>query len=125
VVETEASPSVEPAVALDMSALAPARRTLGDDHPSVTHRFQAGEIEGLFVVGLFDDGTPGEVLFVPRKASPAASETLNLITDALNVALPYGVPPGMLAEKLAALTGEAAPAMQHLAAYLTEKFPEK
>jgi hypothetical protein len=109
------------------SAAVPALRTLGDDHPSVTHRFRAGETEGLFVVGLFDDGAPGEVLFVPRKSAPGVSEKLNLLTEVLNSTLPHGVPPGPLAHKLAALIGEsdAAPAAQHLAAHLTEKFSER
>ncbi len=118
---------MEPVVALEAPAFAPTRRTLGDDHASVTHRFRAGSVEGLFIVGLLDDGAPGEVLFVPRQASPAISERLDALTEILNVALPYGVPPGPLAQKLVALTGEseAAPAVQHLAAYLTEKFPER
>jgi hypothetical protein len=104
---------------------APGPRTLGDDHSSLTHRFKAGSVEGIFIVGLFDDGAPGEALFVPRTASPAATATLGALTDALNLALPYGVPAGPLAEKLAALTGgEAEAAAQHLAVYLGEKFSQ-
>lgn len=121
------APSAPPVVEVvePVAAAAPTTgpRTLGDDNASLTHRFKAGSVEGIFIVGLFDDGTPGEALFVPRTASPAATTALNAVTEALNLALPYGVPAGPLAARLATLaSGDAQAAVEHLAAYLNEKF---
>lgn len=98
----------------------PSVRTLGDDHASLTHRLRKGGLEGALVVGLFDDGAPGEVMLAVKKPLPA----LDAFTEALNLALAYGVPAGPLAEKLAALvTGSEAEAARHIAAWLREKFP--
>ncbi len=40
---------------------APYRRHLPDERQSVTHKFRVGEQEGYVTVGLYEDGTPGEI----------------------------------------------------------------
>ena len=40
---------------------APYRRHLPDERMSVTHKFRVGEQEGYVTVGLYDDGSPGEI----------------------------------------------------------------
>src|SRR6266704_2780220 len=39
----------------------PVRRKLEDERNSVTHKFSIGGHEGYITVGLYPDGTPGEV----------------------------------------------------------------
>ena len=99
-------------------------RVLPDDRNSVTHAFRASGVEGLAVVGLFDDGAPGEVLLVLRRAPDAVGEALNAFTDALNLALPYGVPLAACARSLVRLApaGDARAAIETLVGYLESKF---
>ena len=120
----EPAPVVAAAVPAPLSSVGP--RFLPDDRASFTHTFRASGAEGLLIVGLYGDGKPGEVLLVPRQASAAARETLGAFADALNVALPYGVPLSPLARGLTALisAGEARSAIEHLCGYLESKFPE-
>src|ERR1700747_2341963 len=45
----------------------PIRRKLPDERASVTHKFSIGGHEGYITVGLYDDGTPGEVFISMAK----------------------------------------------------------
>src|SRR4051794_5890459 len=51
-------PSLIPAAA---AVAAPKRRRLPDDRTEVGRKFRVGEYEGYIHVGLFDDGTPGDI----------------------------------------------------------------
>src|SRR5262249_17907908 len=39
----------------------PVRRKLPDERQSITHKFSIGGHEGYITVGMFEDGTPGEI----------------------------------------------------------------
>jgi hypothetical protein len=39
------------------------RRKLPDERKSVTHKFSIGGHEGYIIVGMYDEGEPGEVFF--------------------------------------------------------------
>lgn len=99
-------------------------RTLPDERQSITHAFKLASVEGLLVVGLFDDGTPGELLVVTRRATAPVTAALDVFTETLNLILPYGVPAGALATQLARLSAstEAHEAGQYIATYLQSKF---
>jgi ribonucleoside-diphosphate reductase alpha chain len=50
----------------------PVRRKLPDERQAVTHKFSIDGHEGYVTVGLYEDGTPGEVFItMPRKARPS------------------------------------------------------
>ena len=114
---------VAPAPAPVAAPIAAGTRSLSDDRASVTHAFRAPGIDGLLVVGLYDDGTPGEALVVLRQAPTAVRDALNAFADALNLALPYGVPLSPLARSLATLaSSEARPVVENLCGYLETRF---
>jgi len=117
-------PTLEPVAPAPAPLATSGPCALPDERQSITHAFKLGSIEGLLVVGLYDDGTPGELLVVVRKASSAVAVALDAFTETLNLALPYGVPAGPLAIQLARLTvsSEASEASQYIATYLRSKF---
>ena len=77
-----------------------ARRRLPDERPAVTHKFRVGEQEGYLTVGLYDDGSPGEVFVKISKEGSTVSGLTDAIAILTSIALQYGVPLDKLAEKL-------------------------
>jgi ribonucleoside-diphosphate reductase alpha chain len=47
----------------------PVRRKLHDQRQSITHKFSIGGNEGYITVGMYQDGTPGEIFVTDGKAS--------------------------------------------------------
>ena len=82
------------------AAAADGRRRLPDERPAVTHKFRVGEQEGYITVGLYDDGTPGEVFVKISKEGSTVSGLTDAIAILTSIALQYGVPLDKLAEKL-------------------------
>ncbi len=76
----------------------PQRRHLPDERHAVTHKFRVGEQEGYVTVGLFEDGTPGEVFITMAKEGSTASGLMDAVAMMTSLSLQYGV--GL--EKLAA-----------------------
>jgi hypothetical protein len=81
-------------------------RALPEERQSLTLTLKAGGCEGLVIVGLYDDGTPGEVLLLLRSAPAGAAAALEAFTSTLTLALPYGVPTSVLASQLLTLISE-------------------
>ncbi|MGI5865435.1 MAG: vitamin B12-dependent ribonucleotide reductase, partial [Myxococcales bacterium] len=50
-----------------------ARRRLPDERRSITHKFTVGGHEGYLTVGMYDDGTPGELFIVMAKEGSVVS----------------------------------------------------
>lgn len=84
----------------DLSAAAlPARNRLPDTRESVTHKFNICGHEGYLIVGLFEDGRPGELFIkIAKQGSTMAglADTIGILTS---LALQYGVPIEALARK--------------------------
>ena len=78
----------------------PSRRKLPDERQAITHKFRVGEQEGYMTVGLFDDGTPGEVFINVNKQGSTVSGLMDTVAMLTSYALQYGVPLGELASKL-------------------------
>jgi len=78
----------------------PYRRRLPDERPAVTHKFRVGEQEGYVTVGLFEDGTPGEVFIKMAKEGSTVSGLTDAVALLTSVALQYGVTIERLADKL-------------------------
>ncbi len=119
--ETVVMPTPTPVVAT-VPLVGP--RTLPEERPSLTLTLKAGGCEGLVIVGLYDDGTPGEVLLLLRNAPTGAATALEAYAETLTLALPYGVPVTLLATQLLALISEpgAREAAQSIATSLSARF---
>jgi hypothetical protein len=68
------------------------RRTLPATHESVTHKFSVGGHEGYLTVGLFKDGTPGEIFIKMSKEGSTLSGLIQGFCRAFSLALQYGLP---------------------------------
>jgi ribonucleoside-diphosphate reductase alpha chain len=77
----------------------PVRRRLPDERRAITHKFDIGGHEGYVTVGLFEDGTPGEVFLVMAKEGSTISGFADAFAQAISYALQYGVPLQVLVDK--------------------------
>ncbi|HKS91732.1 MAG TPA: hypothetical protein VJQ83_07370, partial [Tepidiformaceae bacterium] len=80
--------------------MGPVRRKLPDERQAITHKFRVGEQEGYMTVGMFDDGTPGEVFINVNKQGSTVSGLMDTVAMLTSYALQYGVPISELASKL-------------------------
>jgi ribonucleoside-diphosphate reductase alpha chain len=85
----------------ELAALAtqPVRRKLPDERNSITHKFDIAGHEGYITVGLFEDGTPGEIFLVMAKEGSTISGFADAFAQAISYALQYGVPLQVLVDK--------------------------
>ncbi|MBN8548214.1 MAG: vitamin B12-dependent ribonucleotide reductase [Deltaproteobacteria bacterium] len=77
----------------------PVRRRLADERHAITHKFQVGGLEGYLTVGLFEDGSPGEVFLVVAKEGSTLSGVMDAFATSVSMALQYGVPLAALVKK--------------------------
>lgn len=68
------------------------RKRLPDERRSVTHKFSVGGHEGYVTVGLYDDGTPGEVFITMAKEGSTISGLMDAFATSISIGLQYGVP---------------------------------
>jgi ribonucleoside-diphosphate reductase alpha chain len=76
-----------------------ARRRLPDERRSITHKFSIGGHEGYMTVGMYDDGTPGELFVTMAKEGSVVSGLMDNFATMISMALQYGVPLKVLADK--------------------------
>jgi ribonucleoside-diphosphate reductase alpha chain len=77
----------------------PVRRKLDDTRSSVTHKFSIGGHEGYITVGLYEEGTPGELFIRMAKEGSTISGLMDSFATAVSLALQYGVPLKFLVDK--------------------------
>src|SRR5579884_832557 len=77
----------------------PVRRKLPDERQSVTHKFSIGGHEGYITVGLYEDGTPGEVFISMAKEGSTISGLMDTLATAISYGLQYGVPLNFFVDK--------------------------
>jgi ribonucleoside-diphosphate reductase alpha chain len=70
----------------------PRRRRLPDDRVEVGRKFKVGEYEGYIHVGLFDDGTPGDIFVDIAKEGTTLAGLMNSFMISVSLGLQYGVP---------------------------------
>ncbi len=70
----------------------PIRRKMSDTRSSVTHKFSIEGHDGYITVGLYDDGTPGEIFLSMAKQGSTVSGLMEAFGRAVSYALQYGVP---------------------------------
>jgi ribonucleoside-diphosphate reductase alpha chain len=70
----------------------PRRRRLPDDRVEIGRKFKVGEYEGYIHVGLFEDGTPGDIFVDIAKEGTTLAGLMNSFMIAVSLGLQYGVP---------------------------------
>ena len=80
---------------------APQRRRLPDDRVEVGRKFRVGDYEGYIHVGLFDDGTPGDIFVDIAKEGTTLAGLMNSFMISVSLGLQYGVPLEVYVSKFA------------------------
>ncbi len=77
------------------------RRRLPDDRVEVGRKFRVGDYEGYIHVGLYDDGTPGDIFVDIAKEGTTLAGLMNAIMISVSLGLQYGVPLEVYVSKFA------------------------
>ena len=78
----------------------PRRRKLPEERQAIAHKFSVAGHEGYIHVGMYDDGTPGEIFIKMAKEGSMLSGVMDGLALSLSMNLQYGVPLEVLCEKL-------------------------
>lgn len=84
------------------------RVRLPDTRRSVTHKFTVCGTEGYLMVGLYEDGRPGELFLKIAKEGSTLNGLFNTIGILTSLGLQHGVPLSAMARKLAHMQFEPA-----------------
>ncbi len=79
----------------------PLRRRLPDTRESLTHHFNVAGHEGYLTVGMYKNGSPGELFITMSKEGSTIGGLMDSLGTAISVALQYGVPIESLVNKFA------------------------
>jgi ribonucleoside-diphosphate reductase alpha chain len=77
------------------------RHRLPAERASVTHKFGLAGHEGYITVGLYPNGSPGEIFIRMAKEGSTVSGLMDSFATAISLALQHGVPLRVLCEKFA------------------------
>ena len=97
-----------PSTSAPHRAQRPLRRRLPDERPAITHKFSIAGHEGYITVGMFEDGTPGEIFLVMAKEGSTISGLMDAFATLTSLALQYGVPLKALIDKFSHMRFEPA-----------------
>jgi ribonucleoside-diphosphate reductase alpha chain len=75
------------------------RYKLADERASFTHKFSIGGHEGYITVGLYQDGSPGEIFVRMAKEGSVIAGLMDSFATSISLALQHGVPLAVLIEK--------------------------
>jgi ribonucleoside-diphosphate reductase alpha chain len=76
------------------------RRKLADERRSITHKFSIGGHEGYIIVGMYEEGAPGEIFIKMAKEGSTLSGFMDGLALSISIGLQYGVPLKALVDKL-------------------------
>lgn len=91
--------SVDTSTEIDSNARLAKRIKLPIDRDSMTHKFQMGGHEGYITVGLYENGTPGEIFIQMNKEGSTLSGIMDAWAVTMSLGLQYGVPIETLIKK--------------------------
>jgi len=77
----------------------PLRRRLPDERKAIVHHFSVGGHEGYLMVGLYEDGQPGEIFIRMAKEGSTIAGLMDSLGIAISLALQYRVPLRVLCQK--------------------------
>ena len=75
------------------------RRRLPDERRAITHHFSIAGHEGYLTIGVYDDGSPGEIFVRMAKEGSTISGLMDSIATLVSLALQHGVPLEVLCAK--------------------------
>jgi ribonucleoside-diphosphate reductase alpha chain len=75
------------------------RYKLPEERHSFTHKFSIGGHEGYVTVGMYEDGSPGEIFVRMAKEGSVIAGLMDSFATAISLALQHGVPLPLLIEK--------------------------
>lgn len=70
----------------------PSRLKLSETRSALTHKFSIAGVEGYITVGMFEDGSPGELFITMSKEGSTVGGLMDCIGTLTSIALQYGVP---------------------------------
>lgn len=76
------------------------RHKLADERESITHKFSIAGHEGYIIVGMYKEGTPGEIFIKMAKEGSTLSGFMDGLALSISIGLQYGVPLKALVDKL-------------------------
>lgn len=76
------------------------RRRLPDERPAINHKFSVDGHEGYITVGLYGDGTPGELFIRMAKEGSTIAGLMDTIGILTSLLLQHGAPLKVLTDKL-------------------------
>jgi len=79
----------------------PRRRKLPTERSAITHKFSIAGHDGYITVGMYEDGTPGEIFLTMAKEGSTISGLMDAFATCVSMALQYGVPISALSNKFA------------------------
>lgn len=94
-------PGTVPSRPHDPARPSPQRRRLPDTRDSLTHKFCVAGHEGYLTVGLYPDGSPGEVFLRMAKEGSTVGGLMDAVATSVSLGLQYGVPLDVYAHKFA------------------------
>jgi ribonucleoside-diphosphate reductase alpha chain len=77
----------------------PQRRRLPAERQAITHKFSIAGHEGYLTVGMYEDGSAGEIFVVMAKEGSVISGLMDSFATTVSLALQYGVPLNVLTDK--------------------------
>jgi ribonucleoside-diphosphate reductase alpha chain len=90
---------------LEVAAVPPVpltqRRRLPEDRVEVGRKFSVGDYEGYIHVGLYEDGTPGDIFVDIAKEGTTLAGLMNSFMISVSLGLQYGVPLEVYVSKFA------------------------
>ena len=72
---------------------------LPDERQAITHKFDVGGHEGYIIVGLYPDGSVGEIFITMAKEGSTISGLMDSFATMTSLALQHGVPLNFLVDK--------------------------
>src|SRR5882757_2279431 len=99
--QTMALAAVRPLTMTEQETAPPraVRHRLPGERASITHKFALAGHEGYITVGLYKDGTPGELFIRMAKEGSTVSGLMDSFATAVSLALQHGVPMKLLCDK--------------------------
>jgi ribonucleoside-diphosphate reductase alpha chain len=95
--QTEPAPEV---ASSGSEAVRAVRRRLPDERRAITHHFSIAGQEGYLTVGVYEDGSPGEIFVRMAKEGSTVSGLMDAFATVVSLALQHGVPLSVLCGKL-------------------------
>ena len=77
------------------------RKRLPEDRTEIGRKFRVGDYEGYIHVGLYDDGTPGDIFVDIAKEGTTLAGLMNSFMISVSLGLQYGVPLEVYVSKFA------------------------